>query len=204
MLSKSKCLTTVAVQSTHTMLTFLQDKCVSFACAHKHSLYQPLNGRWNFVSAIKLHRSCVGIWHIPTYVNNICTVCAWWRHQMKHFPRYWPFDRGIQRSHVNSPHKGQRRGALVFSLICAWINGGVNNREAGDLRRHRAHYDVTVMNGMFCHWTSLIKLRFFSVSCSNSFTFLNESSLTKNGSKKLSQDFCYSSCQHCSVLALWK
>ena len=32
-----------------------------------------------------------------------------------------------------------------FSLICAWINGWVNNREAGALRHHRAHYDVTVM-----------------------------------------------------------
>ena len=33
----------------------------------------------------------------------------------------------------------------MLSLICAWINGCVNNREAGDLRRHRVHYDVTVM-----------------------------------------------------------
>ena len=32
----------------------------------------------------------------------------------------------------------------MFSLICVWING-VNNREAGDLRRYRAHYDVSVM-----------------------------------------------------------
>ena len=54
--------------------------------------------------------------------------------------------RGIHRSPVNSPHKGQWRGALVFSLICVWINGWVNNGEAGDLRRYRAHYDVTVMN----------------------------------------------------------
>ena len=53
--------------------------------------------------------------------------------------------RGIHRSPVNSTHKGQWRGALMFSLIFAWINGWVNNREAGDLRRHRAHYDVTVM-----------------------------------------------------------
>ena len=60
----------------------------------------------------------------------------------KHFPRYW---RRIHRSSVNSPHKGQWRGALMFSLICVWINGWVNNREAGDLRRYRAHYDVTVM-----------------------------------------------------------
>ena len=63
----------------------------------------------------------------------------------KHFPRYWPFVRGIHRSPVNSPHKGQWRGALMFTLISAWINGWVNNREAGDSRRHHAHYDVTVM-----------------------------------------------------------
>ena len=46
---------------------------------------------------------------------------------------------------VNSPHKGQWRGALMFSLICTRINDWVNNREAGDLRRHRGHYDVIVM-----------------------------------------------------------
>ena len=63
----------------------------------------------------------------------------------KHFPRYWPFVRRIHRSPVNSPHKGQWRGALMFSLICARINGWVNNDEAGDLRRHRVHYDVIVM-----------------------------------------------------------
>ena len=63
----------------------------------------------------------------------------------KHFLRYWPFVRGIHRSPVNSSHKGQWRGALMFSLICVWINDWVNNREAGDLRRHRGHYDVTVM-----------------------------------------------------------
>ena len=45
-----------------------------------------------------------------------------------------------------SPHKGQWREALMLSLICAWTNGWVNNRNASDLRRHRAHYDVTVMN----------------------------------------------------------
>ena len=69
--------------------------------------------------------------------------------QWKRFPRYWPFVWGIHRSPVNFPHKGQRRGALIFSLICAWINGWVNNREAGDLRHHRAHYDVIVMYIMY-------------------------------------------------------
>ena len=46
---------------------------------------------------------------------------------------------------VNSPHEGQWPGALMFSLIYAWINDSVNNREAGDLRRQRGHYDVIVM-----------------------------------------------------------
>ena len=57
----------------------------------------------------------------------------------KHFSRYWPFVWGI--------HKGQGHRALVFSLICAWTNGWGNNRDAGDLRRRRAHYDVTVTIG---------------------------------------------------------
>ena len=63
----------------------------------------------------------------------------------KHFPRYWPFVRGIHRSPVNSPHKGQWRGALMFSLVSVWINGWVNHGDVGDLRRYRANYDITVM-----------------------------------------------------------
>ena len=63
----------------------------------------------------------------------------------KHCPRYWPFVRGIHRSTVTSSHKGQWRVALKFYLICTWINDWVNHREAGELRRHRAHYDVIVM-----------------------------------------------------------
>ena len=43
------------------------------------------------------------------------------------------------------PHQGQWRGALMFPLICAWTNGWTNNRDAGDLRRYRTHYDVTLM-----------------------------------------------------------
>ena len=63
----------------------------------------------------------------------------------KHFPCYWPFVCGIHRWLVNSLHKGQWHRALIFSSICAWIEGWVNNHEAGDLRCHRTHYDVTVM-----------------------------------------------------------
>ena len=67
--------------------------------------------------------------------------------EWKHFPRYWPFVRGIHRSSVNSPHKGHWHGAFMLSMICLWTNSWVNNCDAGDLRRHRAHYDVTVMLG---------------------------------------------------------
>ena len=84
--------------------------------------------------------------HMPRHsrhVQNLHDDVITW----KHFPGYWPFVRGIRRLPVNSPHKGQWRGASMFSLICAWINGGVNNREAVELRRHRAHYDVTVYDG---------------------------------------------------------
>ena len=63
----------------------------------------------------------------------------------KHFPRYWSFVWGIHRSPVNSPHKGQWHETLMLSLTCAQINGWVNIREAGDLRHHRAPYDVNVM-----------------------------------------------------------
>ena len=77
----------------------------------------------------------------------------------KNFPRHWPFLRGMHRSPVDSPHKGQWRGALMFSLICAWTNGWANNGDASDLRRHRAHYDDTVnipCDGIACHYSDVI------------------------------------------------
>ena len=77
-------------------------------------------------------------------------ICYWWAGYLIHddvikwkiFPRNRSFVRGIQQLPGNSPHKGQWHGALMFSFICAWINGWVNKRAAGDLRRHRAPYDV--------------------------------------------------------------
>ena len=101
---------------------------------------------WTNVGRRQLRRHMVPL-HNSDRWGSVATrhVSIWWRHKWKHFPRYWPFVRGIHRSPVNSPHKGQWRGAFMFSLICAWINGWVNNREAGDLKRHNAHYDVIVM-----------------------------------------------------------
>ena len=68
--------------------------------------------------------------------------------EWKHFPRYWPFVRGIHRSPMNStvPVKfpTQRPVTRSFGVLfdLPLNNGWVNNREAGDLRRYRAHYDA--------------------------------------------------------------
>ena len=88
------------------------------------------------------------IWYIFIWVFDISrrawkpNLKVWWKFSLhddvikwKHFPRYWPFVRGIHRSPVDSPRKGQWCGALMFPLIWAWINGC-----------HCAHYGVIVMN----------------------------------------------------------
>ena len=73
-------------------------------------------------------------WNLASHVvfRNHDDVIIW-----KHFPHYWPFVRGI--------HRSQWHGALMFSLISTWINGWVNNREAGDLRCLHVHYDIIAM-----------------------------------------------------------
>ena len=95
--------------------------------------------KWSVLSYIITHSKVLSWgwdmgWLLPEGWNS-----AWWRH------RCWSFVPGIHWSPVNSPHKSQWRGALLFSLICAWINGWANNCKAGDLRCSCAHYDVTVM-----------------------------------------------------------
>ena len=86
-------------------------------------------------------------------------VRPWWRHQMETFSALLAICAGNSPVLVNSTHRGQWRGALVFSLICAWINGWVNNREADDLRRHRGHYDVNIMTiGAIMAWGAIRSL----------------------------------------------
>ena len=79
------------------------------------------------------------IYHIVTWWH-ICVPMTWCCHQMETFSALLAL--------WNSPHKGQWRGALMFSLICALLSDWGNNHEAGDLRRHRGHYDVNVMELM--------------------------------------------------------
>ena len=67
------------------------------------------------------------------------------------FPRYWTFVMRIHESPVDSIHKGQWRGALMFSLIWGWtkVRQIIETPviwDAGDLRRRRAHFDVIIMH----------------------------------------------------------
>ena len=70
---------------------------------------------------------------LVTTLSNICpsSVHAWWK------SRNPPVTGGF-------PSQRQVTQALMLSLICAWTNGWAKNRDAGDLRHHGAHYDVTV------------------------------------------------------------
>ena len=110
----------------------------TFYAAEKHFLLRVMKSQMSLYTTLifywNRHHQCLRLY--------ICTkqVSSWW-----HFPRFWPFVRRIHCSPVNSPRKSQWRGALMFSLFCAWIHNWVNNREAGDFRCHHAHYDVTEM-----------------------------------------------------------
>ena len=85
------------------------------------------------------------------------TFLPWWRHQMETFSMSLAFCAG------NSPVTGEFPAQKASNMelwsfsICAWINGWVNSPEAGDLRRHRAHYDVTVMLNWFYYIGSSTK-----------------------------------------------
>ena len=75
---------------------------------------------------------------------------AWWRHQFETFSALLAICAGNSPVTGEFPAQSPVTGALIFSLICVWINGWVDNRQAGDLRhyRYRAHHDVTVMSIM--------------------------------------------------------
>ena len=68
-------------------------------------------------------------------------VISWWRHKMETFSALLALCAGNSPVTGEFTQIGQWRGALIFYLVCAWMN----DREAGDSRRHRAHYDVNDM-----------------------------------------------------------
>ena len=80
-----------------------------------------------------------------------------------HLCREFPGHRWIPHTRVSDE--------TMFSLICVWINGWANNREAGDLRRYPTHYDVTVIHG---HKTMFFFLWFKRPSWNSVFIWNNK------------------------------
>ena len=64
----------------------------------------------------------------------------------KRFSHYCPFVRGILRSPVDSPHKGQWFGAFMFPLMPARTDCWTNNREAGEIEIPWRSFDVPALN----------------------------------------------------------
>ena len=102
-------------------------------CWRYHRLYwsQQYNGWWDLKLSLSTHHDVIE-----------------WKHSLC----YWPFAWGICQLPVNSTHKGQWCRALTFPLNWAWINGWVNNREAGGLGRYLILYEVTVMFWVLYLW----------------------------------------------------
>ena len=84
--------------------------------------------------------------HCNTFEGRVPVDFTWWRHQMETFSALQALCAG--NSPVTSEFPAQRPVTRSFNVFfdLRLINGWVNNREAGDLRRHRGHYDVIVMN----------------------------------------------------------
>ena len=111
-----------------------------FTLIDNWTLWNKFESTWNKKIYLKMFAKWQPFFRSSLSVLTHDDVIKW-----KHFPCYWPIVRWIHWCPVNSPHKGQWHGALMVSLICVFINGSVNNREAGDMRRYHAPYDVIVM-----------------------------------------------------------
>ena len=132
-------------------------------CFHYQTVWQRL---WDNQRQFLHASQCMIHWELA----NTSAMTSWSGFQQshddvikwKHFLCYWPFVRGIHQSLVNSHHKAQWRGTLMFSLNCTWINGWVNNCEAGDLKCHGAHCDITLM----LHYDIMIRISMINTRCS--------------------------------------
>ena len=74
-----------------------------------------------------------------------CATAPWWRHQMETLCALLALCVGNSPVHDEFPLQRPVTGSFDVFLSAPWINDWANNREACDLRRHRAHYDVIVM-----------------------------------------------------------
>ena len=102
-----------------------------------------------FCLDLLLQKHCINRKKSPKELWGTCQTIRHHHHhdaiKWKGVPHNWSFVRVIHRSSVDSPHKDQWPGTLMFALVCVGTNGWANNRGARDLRRHRDDYDVIVM-----------------------------------------------------------
>ena len=125
--------------------------------------------RYGLTSPRNLHRCASWLCFMsetsgrPSVSRGIRSI-AWWRHQMDTLSASLAIYAG--NSPVTGEFPAQRpvTRSLMFSLICAWINGWVNNNETCDLRRHRAHYDVIVVVNHDLRSTPRIKMPAVKIS----------------------------------------
>ena len=112
---------------------------LSFLSKYSQKMLRSTFLLWNgaFWDICLLH---CGIW-LSSYCNTKFSQ-DWFRHQaiIDYLLQSWSIINEVFWHSFEGSHR-----ALMFSLICAWMNDWVNNREAGDLRHHRAHYDITLM-----------------------------------------------------------
>ena len=128
----------------------MKNTSVRFRLESKRPFKTPLKR----MACVESELTCEGQTQIKSFAYDH-DVIKW-----KHFPYYWLFVRGIDRSPVDSLHKGQWHGALMFPLICAWTNDWTKTQDASCFRRHHSHYDVIVMKFMvwYIFWTCHVVL----------------------------------------------
>ena len=137
-----------------------QDLCVSFERSQMDNLISPTHNI-SFHSTIFRLMNCFG-----THQTKRASFALLLSHTLCNERGFSSMMMSSNRNifRVNDPLCGEFTGhrwipltkasdaELVFSLIRAWTNGWVNNRGAGDLRRHRAHDDVIIMSWQIS-WT---------------------------------------------------
>ena len=122
---------------------------VYFVCLMMVVLWPFLGNKWAFEYQKQVSGTETSNYFPHILWDVVIRPCPWyllmarWRHEMETCSALLAFCVG------NSPGtKGQWRGTLMLTLSCARIKGWINNREAGDLRRHSAHCDVIVVAHM--------------------------------------------------------
>ena len=85
--------------------------------------------------------------------HGMCWISqVWWRHQTETLSALLAFCAGNSPVTGEFPSQRPVTRSFMFYLICVWNNSWVNNGDAGDLRRHRDHYDVIIISATGRLW----------------------------------------------------